>query len=172
MVIGEMISALAWIPVLFLLVVVQKMIPDIFSFHLLSIELSLIFVVFSGFYMSVFRGGILTLLAGFFVGTLTGTVTGLFMFVYMILFCVSSLASAQVYIGQPYFIMIFTMFCAFLEGMILVMINRYVLGAPSFYPTLLAILPQIFILGLISPLFFKAFRRFEVVVHAKTAQPD
>jgi len=167
-----MISALAWIPVLLLLVVTQKTILDIFSFHLLSIELSLIFVVFAGFHMSVSKGGILTLLTGFFVGTLTGAITSLFMFVYMTLFCVSTLVSTRVYIGQPHFIMVFTMFCAFLEGMMLVVINRYVLGAPALYPTLLAVLPQIFILGLISPLFFKAFRKFEVVVHAKTAQPD
>ncbi|HOO40469.1 MAG TPA: hypothetical protein PK425_08790 [Syntrophales bacterium] len=167
-----MIHALAWIPVLFLLVVAQKTILDIFSFHLLSIELSLIFVVFAAFHMSVFRGGILTLVTGFFVGTMTGSVTSLFMFLYMTLFYVSVLVSTRVYIGQPYFIMVFTMFCAFLEGMMLVIINRCVMGAPALYPTLLAVLPQIFVLGLISPLFFKAFRKFEVLVHAKTAQPD
>lgn len=167
-----MISGLAWIPVLLLLIVTQKTIIDIFSFHLVSVELSLLFVVFAGFSMSIPKGGILTIIAGFFVGAMTGTVTGLFMFVYFFLFCVSTLVSTRVYIEQPYFIMIFTMFCAFLEGIMLVVINRFVLDAPSLYPTLPAVFPQVFILGLISPFFFKAFRKFEVLVHAKTAQPN
>jgi rod shape-determining protein MreD len=167
-----MISGLAWIPLLLLLVVVQKTMLDIFSFHLLSVELSLLFVVFAGFSMSVLKGGMLTLIAGFFVGALTGTVTGLFMFVYFTLFCFSTLVSNRVYFQQTYFIMVFTMFCALLEGIMLAVINRYVLGAPALYPTLQAVLPQVFILGLLSPFFFKAFRKFEVLVHAKTAQPN
>jgi rod shape-determining protein MreD len=166
-----MISGLAWIPVLLLLIVAQKTILDVFSFHLLSIELSLIFVVFAGFSMSIPKGGMLSLIAGFLVGVMTGTVTGLFMFVYFSLFCVSTLVSTRVYIEQPYFIMVFTIFCAFLEGMMLLVINRYILYASALYPTLQAVLPQILILGLVSPFFFRTFRKFEVLVHAKTAQP-
>lgn len=166
-----MISGLAWIPVLLLLIVMQKTVLDVFSFHLMSIELSLLFVVFAGFSMSPSKGGILSLIAGFFVGVMTGTVTGLFMFVYFSLFCVSTLVSTRVYIEQPYFIVVFVMFCTFLEGIMLVVINRYVLDAPALYPALRAVFPQVMILGLVSPFFFKAFRKFEVLVHAKTAQP-
>lgn len=165
-----MISGLAWIPVLLLLIVAQKTLLDVFSFHLLSVELSLLFVVFAGFSMSVSKGGILTLVAGFLVGAMTGTVTGLFIFVYFSLFCFSTLVSTRVYIEQPYFIIVFTILCALLEGMMLLVINRYVLDAPALYPTLQAVLPQILILGLVSPFFFKVFRKFEVLVHAKTAQ--
>lgn len=167
---SAMISGLAWMPVLLFLIVVQKTVLDIFSFHLLSVDLTLLFVVFAGFSMSVLRGGILTLAAGYFVGVMTGTVTGLFMFVYFSLFCVSTLVSTRVYIEQSYFIMLFTMSCALVEGMMLVVINRYILDAPALYPTLRAVFPQIFILGLISPFFFKVFRKFEVLVHAKTVQ--
>lgn len=167
-----MMSGLAWIPVLLLLVVVQKAILNVFSFHMPSVDLSLLFVVFAGFSMSIPRGIILVLIAGFFVGTMTGTVTGLFMFVYFVLFCVSSLVSTRVYIEQPYFIMIFIVFCALLEGILLLVINRCVLGVSSIYPTLLAVSPQVIILGGVSPFFFKLFRKFEVLVHAKTAQPN
>lgn len=172
MVIGAMLSGLAWIPVLLLLIVVQKALLDIFSFHLPSVELSLLFVVFAGFAMSIPRGAILTLIAGFFVGAMTGTVTSLFMFIYFTLFCVATLVSTRVYIEQPYFIMVFTTFCALLEGVMHLIVNRYVLGIPDLYPTLQAVFPQVIILGLISPFFFKVFRKFEVLVHAKTAQPD
>jgi len=167
-----MLSGLAWIPVLLCLVVVQKAILDVFSFHLPSIELSLLFVVFAGFSMSIPKGTILTLIAGFFVGTMTGTVTGLFMVVYFVVFCVSTLVSTRVYIEQPYFIMVFTVFCALLEGIMLLIVSRCALGATSIYPALQALSPQVIILGLISPFFFELFRKFEVLVHAKTAQPN
>ncbi|MBN1547957.1 MAG: hypothetical protein JW902_15000 [Syntrophaceae bacterium] len=165
-----MISTLAWVPFLLLLVVVQKTILDIFSFHMLSIELSLLFVVYAGFYMGVLKGGILTLLAGFLVGTLTGTVSGLFMFIYITVFCLASLVSARVYIEQPHLIMIFTFCCALLEGAMLVAISHCFLEAPALHPLIQAVMPQVFILSLISPLFFRLFRRFEVMVHAETLQ--
>ncbi len=167
-----MISGLAWIPVVFLLVILQKATLDVFSFYLPSVEFSLLFVVFAGFSMSITKGTILTLIVGFFVETMTGTVTGLFMFVYFLLFFVSSLVSTRVYIGQPYFILLFIVFCALLEGILLLAINRYVLGVSSIYPTLLAVSPQVIILGTVSPFFFNLFRKFEVLVHAKTAQPN
>ncbi|MDX9746151.1 MAG: hypothetical protein WCX84_04570 [Syntrophales bacterium] len=168
-----MISGLAWIPVLLFLIVMQKMIVGVFPFPLRSIELSLLFVIFSGFSMSIPRGAILTLSAGFFIGVLTGTMTGLYMVVYFILFCFSALVSTRVYIEQPYVIMSFTMACAVLEEGMLLVFKYYVLGASYLAPSLLrAAFLQVIVLGLLSPFFFKLFRKFEVLVHAKTSRSN
>ncbi len=166
-----MVAFFAWVPVLFLMTVLQNLIPGMLSLHWLSLELSLLFVIYAGLYMSFFKGAALTLLAGFLVSTLTGTVTGLFMFVYVVMHGFAYLVSNRVYIEEPFFIILFTVLCAVLEGMMLVLINRYLLGAPAFYTTLQAMLPQVLILGLGSPLFFRACRNFEVLVHAQVVQP-
>jgi rod shape-determining protein MreD len=165
-----MISTLAWMSLLVFLVVAQKTIADILTFHRLTVEISLLFVLYAGFYMGIFRGITLTLLTGFLVSTLTGTVSGLYMFSYMTLFCLTSLVSARVCIEQPHLIMIFTFCLAMLEGAMLMIISRYFLGAPLAYPLLQTIIPNVFILSLISPLVFQGFRKFEAMIHDQTVQ--
>lgn len=162
-----MIPWLAWAFIVFFLVIIQKTVVDAFAFHFLSIDLAMIFVVFSGFNMSVTRGSILTLWAGFLVSTLTGSVAALFMCVYMVIFSLSSLISTRVLIGTPLFIGCFTAFCAVVECILLVVLSRYYLGAAGFEAMLWALLPQIPILGILSPFFFRAFKKVEALAYVQ-----
>ena len=162
-----MISCLAWAAILFFLVIIQKTIVDVLAFHLLSIDLTMIFVVFAGFHMGVARGSILTLWAGFLVSILTGSVTTLFMCVYVVIFSLSSLVSTRILIGTPLFIVCFTAFCAFVECILLVVVSRYYLGVAGFEAMLWALLPQIPILGILSPFFFWGFKKIEDWVHVQ-----
>ena len=163
-----MISFLVWLPILFFLVVIQKTIVDVLTFHLLSIDLAMIFVVFSGLNMGILRGGLLTLWVGFLVSILTGFVTSLFMCVYLIIFSLSRLVSIRILSGTSLFIVCFTTLCAVIEGILLVVINRYsYLGVENVDTALWALLPQIPVLGIISPFFFRGFKRIEKLIHVR-----
>jgi len=162
-----MIPCLAWAFILFFLAIIQKTIVDALAFHYLSIDLIMIFVVFSGFNMGVTRGSILTLWAGFLVSTLTGSVAALFMCVYMVIFSLSSLVSTRILVGTSLFIVCFTTFCAVVECILLVAINRYYLGATGIEAMLWALLPQIPILGILSPFFFRGFKKIEELVNVQ-----
>ena len=56
---------------LLLLVIVQITILELFSFGWIGIELSLIVVIYLGFHLDTLRGGVLSLLLGFFLDCLT-----------------------------------------------------------------------------------------------------
>ena len=165
-----MIPCFVWASILFFLVIIQKTIADVLLFHFISIDLTMIFVVFAGFNMGVTRGSILTLWAGFLMSTLTGSVAALFMCVYMVIFSLSSLVSTRVLVGTSLFIVCFTTFCAVVECTLLVAINRYYLGTADVEAMLWALLPQIPILGIISPFFFRAFKKIEELVYVRKSQ--
>ncbi|MDR2861538.1 MAG: hypothetical protein LBV07_03195 [Syntrophobacterales bacterium] len=162
-----MISWLAWIPIIFFLVIIQKTVVGVLAFHHLSVDLTMIFVVFAGLNMSMARGSVLTLWAGFLVSVLTGSVTALFMCVYLVIFSLSHLISTRILARTSLFIVCFTMLCAALEGILLMAINRYYLGVTGIEGMLWAILPQIPVLGILSPLFFHAFKKIEAVIHVR-----
>jgi hypothetical protein len=165
-----MIPWLVWIPIIFFLVIFQKTVVDVFSFHFLNLDLTMIFVVFSGLNMGVMRGSVLSLWAGFLVSILTGSIAALFMCVYLVIFSLSHLVSTRIFAGTPLFIVCFTMLCAVAEGIMLIVINRYYLGVAGIEGMLWAVLPQIPVLGILSPLFFRGFKKIEDLSHGRKAK--
>jgi len=162
-----MIAWLAWVPVLFFFVIIQKIVVDALTFHYLSLDLTMIFIVFAGLNMGMVRGSILTMWAGFLVSVLIGAVSTLFMCVYMVVFFLSSLVSVRVLTGNTLFIVAFTALCATVEGILLMVINWYYLDAVSINAALRTMLPQIPILGILSPFFFHGFRKIEELIHVR-----
>jgi hypothetical protein len=161
-----MVAAFIWVPVLFFLVITQKTLVDALTLHRVNVDLALAFVVFAGFFMSVSRGGVLVLCAGFLVAVLSGSMTTLFMLVYLIIFGLAMMVSTQVYVERPVLIVAFTAFCALLEGAMLGCLKYYFLDAPRILPTFQEFLPQAFILGPLTPPLFRLFRKIEAFVHA------
>ena len=78
---------------LLILVVVQTTILDLFSLGWISIEISLIVVIYAGFHLDALRGGILSLVIGFFLDCLTSAIFGLYTFLYILIFCLAMIVS-------------------------------------------------------------------------------
>ena len=74
------------------LLTIQVGVFDALFFGKIAPEISLIVVVYAGFFMSVMRGGTLSVILGFFLDTITGGVNpGFFLFSYPLIFLVLSL---------------------------------------------------------------------------------
>jgi rod shape-determining protein MreD len=156
---------------LLLLVIVQITILDLFSLGWIGMEISLIVVIYAGFHFDALRGGILSLILGFFLDCLTSSIFGLYMFLYVLIFYLSMIVSAKVYAGKPALIASFTGLCTLLEGLVIVLLYRFVFGADILYAILKIFIPQAVVVGILSPLFFSLFQRFEVFLHAEDRRP-
>jgi rod shape-determining protein MreD len=156
---------------LLLLVIIQSTILDIFALRWIGLEISLIVVIYAGFRLDAVRGGLLSLLLGFFLDCLTSAIFGLYTFLYTAVFYFSMIVAGKVYAEKPVFIASFTGLCTLLEGLAIVLLYRFFFAADIFYAIPKIFIPQAVVLGLLSPLFFRFFQRFEVFLHARDTRP-
>jgi rod shape-determining protein MreD len=156
---------------LLLLVIVQVTILDLFSLGWIGIEISLIVIIYAGFHLDAFRGGILSLLLGFFLDCLTSAIFGLYMFLYTLIFYLSMIVGGRVYAGKPSLIASFTGICTLLEGLVIVLLYRFVFGIDILYAIPKIFVPQAVVVGLLSPFFFGLLQRFEVILHVEDRRP-
>lgn len=157
--------------ILFLLVVVQITILDLFTLGWISMEISLLVVIYAGFHLDALRGGILSLVLGFFMDCLTSAIFGLYLFIYCLIFFLSMIVAGRVYAGNPVMIASFTGICTILEGLVIVLLYRFLFGADILAAIPTIFLPQAALLGLLSPLVFSLFHRFEVFLNAEDTRP-
>jgi rod shape-determining protein MreD len=156
---------LPWL--LLLLVIVQSTILDIFTLRWISMEISLIVVIYAGFHLNAFKGGILSLVLGFFLDCLTSAIFGLYTFLYIVIFYFSLVVAGKVYAEKPAFIASFTGLCTLLEGLTIVLLYRVFFGLDILYAIPKIFIPQAVVLGLLSPLFFRLLQHFEVLLNAR-----
>ncbi|OIP91001.1 MAG: hypothetical protein CO013_07075 [Syntrophobacterales bacterium CG_4_8_14_3_um_filter_58_8] len=156
---------------LLLLVIVQFTILELFSFGWIGIEISLIVVVYLGFHLDALRGGLLSLLLGFFLDCLTSAIFGLYMFLYVLIFYLSNIVGGKIYAGKPALIASFTALCALLEGLMIVLFYRFVFGADILGAIPKIFVPQAVVVGCLSPLCFILLHRFEVFWHVEDRRP-
>jgi rod shape-determining protein MreD len=160
------------LPILMLLlVIVQITILEAFSLGGISIEVSLIVVIYAGFHLGALRGGVLSLLLGFFLDCLTSAIFGIYMFLYVFIFFLSTVVAERAYAGKATLIVFFTGLCTLLEGLAIVLLYRFVFGADLLYAIPKIFIPQAVVMGILSPLFFGLFERFEVFLHEDDRQP-
>ena len=156
---------LPWL--LLLLVIVQSTILDVFTLKWISMEISLIVVIYAGFHLDAFRGSLLSLVLGFFLDCLTSAIFGLYTFLYIVIFYFSLVVAGKVYAEKPAFIASFTGLCTLLEGLTIVLLYRVFFGVDILYAIPRIFIPQAVVLGLLSPFFFRLLQDFEVLLHAR-----
>jgi rod shape-determining protein MreD len=157
---------------LFLLVIIQVTILDLFSFGWIEMEISIIVVIYAGFHLDVFRGAILSFLLGFFMDCLTSTVFGCHLFLYMVIYGCSMIVGERIYAGKPSLIAFFTGFCTLLKGMMIILIYRFFFGSNLLHEMPTIFVPQALVLGFLSPILFNLFQRFEVLLNVEDRQPS
>lgn len=153
-----------------LLVVLQKTLLDLLFGGRIGIEVSLILVIFAGFRLDMVKGGVLAFLTGFLLDCVSGTIMGLYTFIYVMIFILSSVLSPRIYGERMFFIMGYTFVCALLEGIFIIAIYRFIYGTDVSPGLLRTCLPQAIVAGVLSPALFTLFNRLEEYVHAGEAQ--
>jgi rod shape-determining protein MreD len=155
---------------LLFLIVLQSSISDLLFFGIVGVEISMILVLYAGFYLDVIRGGILSFVAGFLLDCVTGSASGLHAFTYVSLFLVSMTASTRISLDKTSLIMIFTLTCALLKGIIIAILYPLIYGTDLSLNMFRLFIPQILVVTLISPVFFHIFYRIDALLqggHAK-----
>jgi len=156
---------------LLLLVIVQITVLDLFTLGWVGVEISLVVVIYSGFHLDALRGCVISLLLGFFLDCLTSAIFGLYTFLYLLIFYFSMFVAGKIYAEKPSLIAFFTGFCTLLEGLAIVILYFFLLGADILYALPKIFLPKAILLGLLSPFLFDLFHRFEVSLHANESRP-
>ena len=151
--------------------VLQMMFEDIFFSGRISLELSLIVVIYAGFRLDVLKGGILSFVLGFVHNCLTCSLSGLYTLIYVLVFLLSKLASLRMSPGKPLLVMSFTFICALFEGMVIAFFHPILFGGNISSRTVMAYLIQTLIVSGLSPVLFRAFQRTEALLNGRESQP-
>ena len=156
----------------FLLVVFQTTVFELLFFNQVSVEISLILVIYAGFYMDILKGGVLSFFLGFFLDILTGSVTGLYIVLYLSIFFISTLVSLRVYAEKTFFIMSYVFVCALFECWVVLMFYKYIQDLDLFHKFVSVFLPQVLVVSLVSPACFNTFRRFGDILNVGAERSD
>ena len=156
------------IPILaLLLVVVQMPLSHLIFMGRIGIELTLLLVIYAGFYGDFVKGGMLSLVLGFVLDSLTNVLPGFFVFFYMTIFFVSILISTKVFPESTFFVAGFCFSATFAEGLFVTAASRLFYGNDVSNVIFSLYLPQSIVLGALSPAFFMAFNRVEALLDGK-----
>lgn len=148
------------------LIVFQSTVLDIFFLGKIRVELSLIVVLYAGFYMNMIKGGLLSFVLGFFLDCAASSVVpGLFIFLYMAIFFASKYISYRVYPEGLTFIMVFAFVCALSEGIFIFLLYKFIFGVNIFYDVINMYVPQSLVIAVLCPACFTLFYRLEDVLH-------
>ncbi|MBA7565530.1 hypothetical protein ES708_07215 [subsurface metagenome] len=147
-----------------LLLTIQITISDIFFLGKVAPEISLILVIYAGFYLGIARGGALSVVLGFFMDCITGVVPGLFVLSYMLIFLISNVVSFRVYAGGVIFVTGFTFVCVLLEKFLIILMYKILYGMNVLCDILNISFFQAVVTGVLASAFFALFRRLEVLL--------
>jgi rod shape-determining protein MreD len=166
------VSYLFFLPLISLLLIIfQVSVTDIMFFGRISLEISLLLVIYAGFHMKVIEGFILSFILGFFLDCIIGSIPGLFTFIYTLIFFISLLVYPKLFPKRrPLFIIIFTLMCALLNQLLLILFNELTYEVNLFQHILRIFLPQALIISIVSPVFFNIFFRLEVLLNGGNAK--
>ena len=153
-----------------LLVVLQTTLADVLFSGWLTLELSLVVVIYAGFRLDLMKGIILTFLMGFVFDCVSGAPLGLFTLTYLLIFLLSFFVSLRIASEKLYLIALFSLFCSLLESLTLILLYHFVSGFDMLNNVFLVFVPQALLISVLSVGFFYAMRKVEGLMYGKTRQ--
>ena len=147
--------------VLLLFVVFQHSVVPAFFLNSIKVEISLIMILYAGFRLELIRGVVLVLLLEVYAGL---HIRCFFRILFSHLFYNFLLGiydrSPSLW-GEPGDLSSFlTALGGCLEGLLMIIFNLLIYGTHDFYSTYRFFLPQLIVVSIVSPVFFKFFDRF------------
>ena len=152
------------------LILLQTTAADVIFSGDLVLEISIIIIIYAGFRFSLIKGGILAFVLGYIFDCIAGSVLGLFTLIYVLVFLFSFFVSGKMVTERSHIIALFTLFCVFLEEVMVILFYNLVYGFDILHNTPLVFFPQALIIGLLAPGFFYMMRKVEVIFYGKPAQ--
>ncbi len=165
-----MIRFLSLLMIAVVLIVLQTTLLEIVLLHQFSVELSLLLVLYAGFRYEPGEGAVVSFLCGFLTDCVSGSPTGLYVFLYVLVFSVTKLISERMYADNRLFFAFFAFVAVLAEGVLFVMLYRIIAEVDFFHYLFRHAVPQAFVLALLSPLFFRGFDLLEDRLDGKTAK--
>jgi len=151
-----------------LLVVLQITLADIIFSGWLSLELSLVAVIYAGFRLDLVKGIVLACMMGFVLDCLSGVTLGLFTLIYLLIYLFAFFISLRIASEKPYLIALFSLICSLLESLTLVLLYSFVFNFNLLDNMLLVFVPQALLISVLSVGFFYAMRKAEGLMYGKT----
>jgi len=156
-----------------LLLTIQIGVFDTLFFGKIAPEISLILVVYAGFFMSIMRGGTLSALLGFFMDSMTGVEPGFFLLSYALVFLICKVVAFNVYVEGRIFALGLTFACTLLEKLLIVLMYEALYGMNVFSDMVTVSFMQAVMTALFTPVFFGLFLRLEVLLNVwESRLPD
>ncbi len=156
-----------------LLLTLQIGVFDVLFFGKIAPEISLILVVYAGFFMNIMRGGVLSVLLGFCMDSITGVEPGFFLLSYTLLFLICKVVASHIYVGGKIFSLCFTFVCALFEKLLIVLMYKVLYGMNVLSDIMAILFMQAVITALFTPAFFALFLRLEGLLNAwESKLPD
>ena len=152
------------------LVVFQTTLADILFSGRLTLEVSLIVVIYAGFRLDLMKGMVLAFVMGFVFDCMSGAVMGLFTLIYLIIFLLSFFVSFRIVSEKLYLIAGFSLICSVLESLILALLYHFAFEFDMLSNVLVVFVPQAILISVLSVGFFFAFRKVEGLIYGKTMQ--
>jgi rod shape-determining protein MreD len=153
------------------LIALQTTLADLLFSGRITLELSLIVVIYAGFRMDLVRGMILSAIMGFVLDCMSGAVVGLFTFIYLLVFTLSFFMSLRMVSEKNYLIVFFSLFCCMLETLIVSLIYHFALDYNMSDNVLPVFVPQTLLISVLSVGFFYGMRKIEGLIYGKAMQP-
>jgi rod shape-determining protein MreD len=153
------------------LVVFQSMLADVLFSSWLTLELSLVAVIYAGFRLDLMKGIILSFMMGFMFDGVSGSILGLFTTIYLLIFIFSFFVSSRIASGKLYLIALFSLICSLVESLILISLYHFVFEFDMLNNVLLVFVPQALLISVLSVGFFYVMRKVEGLMYGKTMRP-
>jgi len=152
------------------LIVLQVTLADVLFMGVIRIELTLILVIYLGFYGDLLEGTVLALILGFIFDTMTATVPFFYTLFYPLVFLAAKGASLRIYGEGIFFVMGFALCCSLAERVAGSLLYWHYSAihppAPGFGPVIV----QSVLLASVVPLFFAVFKKCDGAAHVGTSK--
>lgn len=153
-----------------LLVVSQITLSDIFFSGWLTLELSLVAVIYAGFRLDFVKGITLACLMGLTFDCLSGAVPGSFTLFYLLIFLLVFFVSLRIASEKLYIIAFVSLICSLFESFVLVLLYSFVFQHDLTGDVLPVLVLQALLTSVLSVGFFYVMSRTEGLRYGKTIQ--
>ena len=153
-----------------LLVVFQITLSDIFFSGWLTLELSLVAVIYAGFRLDFVKGISLACLMGLTFDCLSGAVPGSFTLFYLLIFLLVFFVSLRITSEKLYIIAFVSLLCSLFESLMLVVLYALVFQYDLTSDRISVLVLQALLTSVLSVGFFYVMSRTEGLRYGKTIQ--
>ena len=154
-----------------LLIVLQNTLADILFSGWLTLELSLVVVMYAGFRLDLTRGMFLAFVMGIMFDCVSGSVLGQFTLIYLLIYLFAFFISFRIVSEKLHLIALFGLSCSLLEYLVLMVIYHFVFDFDMVGNVLIIFVLQALLITVLSVGFFYAMRKIEGLIYGKTMQP-